>query len=647
MRNHQTSNIEPRARHLRRVNAGCAISNLLWRTGSLVLLATGITSQAQLIRAPQSDPLSQLMVTQPSIEIASNVVAVASFDPPVIRVGDLAIYRVTFNALEESITWPEDVPAPMQLEVRLSARGQVFQHAGNQLKPLTTINHHVRASATGLFTLPEFTVEVYGRPVTVPATRLEVVAATATGLPTAQRLVLQMSETNAYAGQPLAARVLMPGSISNVVQGLQNVKLNGDGFLVDQSVTRQSITTMPIGGRSAPVYVYETVLTPLVSGKVEVSAQGFTLGQRFNTPILIPGQASPMMPFGGPPQNVLLDSDPVTLNVRPLPRSGTLPGFTGVVGQFAMDPPLLGTNRVRLGDSVNLAVTFRGDGHLVRFVPPRPPVVRNWQISDAARGGALLVNRPGLPPPVPGSFVTFTYTLTPLTTAVQATPAIPFSYFDPKRGEYVDLTIPSLPVTVLPGVATTPETELAADSVPTEIEGPGEEEKLVLSGLAASPGRVAAGLVPLQQQGWFMGVQSLPVLGFAALWAWDRRRRYLEQHPDVVRRREARRALRRERRELERAFRAGDRLRYAKVAVRAMRVACAPHYPAEPRALVCRDVLESLPEAERAGRTGEVVRRFFGLVDESIFSATGAHGDGLLALRPELDQLLAKLEARL
>jgi len=618
---------------------------LIWVTVWICAAVVIGSAHAQLTRAPRLDPLNQLMVTQPSIEIASNVVAVSSFDPPVIRVGDKATYRVTFNALDESIAWPEELPAPPQLELRLSARGQVFQQIGNQLRPYTTINHHVRATNPGTFTIPEFRVDVYGRRITIPAARLEVVSQeAAVPPPPGQRLVLQISETNAYAGQPVAARILMPGSVSNLVQGLQSVKLNGDGILVDQSAVRQVFAPVLMGGRNVPAYVYETVFTPLVAGKLEIAAQGFTIGNRLAGPIILQGQVT--LP-GDPSQNVLLDSDPVTLSVRPLPRSGSLPGFTGVIGKFTNDPPLLSTNQLRLGDSVNLIVVFRGEGHLLRFVPPLPPVVRNWQVSDPAPGGVAVANRPPTPGLAPGSFVAFTYTLTPLTTAVQATPEIPFSFFDPARGAYVDLTIPSLPISVTPGVTTTLDAESVAEIVEVESAAAGEEKKLVLSALASSPGHFADSLVPLQQRGWFMVVQGLPVFGFAALWAWDRRRRYLEQHPDVVLRRRARRALRRERRELQKAIRAGDKLRYANVAVSAMRVACAPHYPAEPRALVCRDVLDSLEESERTGRTGEIVRRFFAVVDASVFSTTRGDGDGLLALQPELDRLLEKLEARL
>ena len=98
---------------------------------------------------------------------------------------------------------------------------------------------------------------------------------------------------------------------------------------------------------------------------------------------------------------------------------------------------------------------------------------------------------------------------------------------------------------------------------------------------------------------------------------------------------------------MRKAVRAGDPLRYANVAVSAMRVACAPHYPAEPRALVCRDVLDLIGETERDSRVGEVIRRFFAIADASVFSVTGPDGNGLLALQPELERVLEQLEARL
>jgi hypothetical protein len=173
------------------------------------------------------------------------------------------------------------------------------------------------------------------------------------------------------------------------------------------------------------------------------------------------------------------------------------------------------------------------------------------------------------------------------------------------------------------------------------------EKELALSGLAVSRGRSAASLVPPQQQAWFPFVQLAPAAAFFGLWSWDRRRRYLETHPEVVRRRRARRALRRHWRAVRRAARATDAPRFAAAAVSAMRVACAPHYPAEPRALVGGDVLPLLPETERAGRGGDTVRRFFAVTDATEFSTARPNAAELFRLQPDLERVLQQLEQKL
>jgi hypothetical protein len=239
--------------------------------------------------------------------------------------------------------------------------------------------------------------------------------------------------------------------------------------------------------------------------------------------------------------------------------------------------------------------------------------------------------------------VAFNYTLIPLTEAARATPLIPFSYFDPKVGAYVDLTIPSVPVTVKPGVVPGDISSL----LQAGSAGDEPEKELVLSDLAASRGRTASNLVPPQKQAWFPLVQLAPALVFFGIWSWDRRRRYLEAHTDIVLRRRARRALRRQRHVMQRAARAADAPRFATAAVNAMRVACAPHYPAEPRALVGGDVLPLLSESERSGRGGEVVRRFFAVTDATLFGTAAPNTADLLPLEPDVERILQELEQKL
>src|SRR5262249_31614742 len=95
---------------------------------------------------PQQDPLMQLMLAQPRMDITTNVTAVASFDPPVVRPGEQSIYRVTFNALEETIDWPKKLNAPPELQAEPGAHGQIIPMLGQSQIPFTSINTRIRAS---------------------------------------------------------------------------------------------------------------------------------------------------------------------------------------------------------------------------------------------------------------------------------------------------------------------------------------------------------------------------------------------------------------------------------------------------------------------------------------------------------------------
>src|SRR6187431_421196 len=104
------------------------------------LIATG---HAQPQAQPQSNPLMQLMLSQPPIDVNSPVVVSAAFDPPAVRPGQKAIYRITLNAIASNVRMPGKIPGPPQLDFRIGAQGQVLRAMGNSLQPLTAINYEV------------------------------------------------------------------------------------------------------------------------------------------------------------------------------------------------------------------------------------------------------------------------------------------------------------------------------------------------------------------------------------------------------------------------------------------------------------------------------------------------------------------------
>jgi hypothetical protein len=615
-----------------------------------VLIASALSLHAQVAAPPPQDPLITLMASQPKIAIPVVTKVTAAFDPPVVRPGEQAFLRVALNALEESVAWPTNLAGPSQLAIRPGAHMQMMQFTGTNMEPRTAFNYRVRPSSLGVFTVPEFVVKVDGKPVKVPAAQLEVMSEPPASVTPAALLMFGLPVTNLFVGQAVQARVVLPAGLG---QGLMQLQLSGHGLLTDQGTTRQHIEMVLRDGVNMPSFIYEMTFTPMLAGKLTVFAQGFTITRRMPSPVVTNG-APPVPPVQ--PQFTLIESDPVEVNVRPLPREGELPGFTGAIGSLAVGPPKLATNVLHVGDPVRLTVNVmnRGDGPLGRLVNPPPPQAPDWQVFVANDFSApqplppqqvVAPPRPGVPAQVGTveGVVTFNYTLIPLTESARATPPIPFSYFDPKAVRYVDLTIPSVAVTVKPG-AVPGDLATLMQTNPAVME---PEKELVLSGLAGSRGRTASSLVPPQQRAWFPLVQLAPAVAFFGLWRWDRRRRYLEKHPEIILRRRARRALHRQWRILRRAGRAADARGYAAAGVDAMRVACAPHYPAEPRALVGADVLPLLPEIERTGRAGEVVRRFFAVTDAVRFDTAPPSATELLSLQPELERVLQQLEQKL
>jgi hypothetical protein len=606
---------------------------VLWSCFLILLPASLMRAQTQP-QVPPSVIAQAVMQPQPPVDNSHllDVSATAEFDPPTVRVGDKALYRVTVTATGNSIPWPDIIAAPPELKFGLVVRGQLTQPDGVKFQPLTSFLYEVTPSKPGRFTVPSFVMPVGSPPVQIPAATLEAVDAGSAGGASPRRLRLELSDTNVFFGQPIRVRVMLPAKPGSQIEALRDVQFNGGGIFVDKLAVRQTATSVEMDGRPTPVFIYECAATPMAAGPVEISAQAFSVSlMGAGTVSITASGGSIQLNAATQVQNVLLVSDAVQLNVRPLPARGELPGFTGAIGKFTTDRSMLSTNRVRVGETLVLKYSINPGTNLVRFVPPETPRSREWQIIADNN----FVN--GYNPASANSF-TNSFTLIPLTDEATNTPAIPFSCFDPATAKYVDLTVPPLPLTV---VGAGLPVQLAARGDGSQSAAP-----LKLSGLMPSPGKTVDSLKPLQMRGWFICLQLAPVFGFVGLWQWDRRRRFLEAHPEIVRRRKAGRDLRREKSKLRKSVAAGDASAFVEHAANALKICCAPHFPAHPRALVCADVLSRLDNTDASGRAGETVRKIFAAADAQFAAAAQTKTD-CLSLRSDVESVLQKLEEKL
>lgn len=583
---------------------------------------------------PAWDPFDSMISSAASFDMDSPVEAHVELDPPVASVGERVVYRVVVTALDESLEIPDPLPGPNGLELHAGGRAQIYEvSGGRKLRPQTTVLFHVVPATKGTFEMPAFDVMAYGKPVKVPATNLVVLPAGAPGAGReAPRLTVELPQGEIFVGQTVRVQLILPDAGDGTVHGMSQAGISGD-FIFSEPfpiATRQG--AFQSGDKTMAAFVQEVTITPMRQGAQRLVAQANAIAIR-----PIPGQTNGAMQT----YQMLIDSDPFTLNVTPLPAEGKLPGFTGGVGEFQMEPPRLSTNAVRAGEPVTVTVFLRGEGNLGRLTPPPAPTDRAWQTFPP-------MNESGMPAGfMRGGITTFSYPLIPLSDQVKSTPPIPFSYFDPKQKVYVDLTIPSVPITVSPATESTAQASAMIDTNSPASDDPNREKEPVLAALAKTPGRAASGLKPVQQRWWFLVFQLAPTAALGGLWAWDRRRRHLEAHPEIVLKRRARRGLRRELRRARRAAAAQDAPGFVTGAINAFREACAPHGAANPEALVCADVLRELPAADQQGQSAEAVRRLFTAADAMRFGGAGKNGVHLLSLQPELERLLEQLKMRL
>jgi len=136
------------------------------------------------------------------------------------------------------------------------------------------------------------------------------------------RLIVELPPGEIYAGQTFKVRVSLLDPGDGTVQGISQPHVSGESIFsepISLAAATQSVTTARLIQPSLMMS-----LLPHARRPGAVGCQGHSLSTR-----MIPGQPGAFQSF-----NALVDSEPVMLTVKPLPKEGQLPGFTGAIGAF-------------------------------------------------------------------------------------------------------------------------------------------------------------------------------------------------------------------------------------------------------------------------------------------------------------------------
>jgi hypothetical protein len=156
-------------------------------------------------------------------------------------------------------------------------------------------------------------------------------------------------------------------------------------------------------------------------------------------------------PFFGNVQNVKqqLHSEPVKINVLPLPSENIPDGFGGAVGKYSMES-WLDKKEVKAGEAVTLKIKLTGTGNLKLLEAPVidvSPDIEKYdpKITDNLSNDNNVIS---------GSR-TFEYLLIPRNAGEQKIASVPFSYFDPESKSYKSFHTPEFVLTVGKGLGFT------------------------------------------------------------------------------------------------------------------------------------------------------------------------------------------------
>lgn len=574
---------------------------------------------------PPGNPLDP--IGQPG-RIGGPTSATASFEPAVLRLMRFGEYVVTFLGGNAGIEVPEPLPAPEGLILDLTNKIPGSAVVNGQRIATMTFRYSVTAARPGTFLVPSFTATVAGQPVQVPAAQVVVQQPGADDLPYQPvKAVLDLAEGEYFVGQMLPARLLVFDTPDETVQAVANVtKPAGDFLFQSQSGSRRE--RIKWQGKEASALVTPLRLTPIKPGETDVSLQAIVFVNKLNAI----GRSS------GNTAQAMLDTMPVRVRVRALPTEGRKPGFTGAIGKFTLGQPTLSAAEAIVGDPITLSVTLMGEGNLEAIGAPVLEGGEAWQSFTPT----MAVERDVF---TGRGTKTITYTLIPRTTDTRAVPTIPFSYFDPERKEFIDLSIPPQPVAVKP--SGTPPAPAAAAATPApqatpEPTAPKAAEP-ILTGLAEQPGQWRRSPSPIAWSRWFWVGQTVPAIVLLGMWLWRRRVDFLAAHPEIVRRRAARIAAKRHLQIARSAARRSDEDAFINASIDALRAATAPLDTTEAQAIVMEDVLTKLPRENHADKA---VRELFHCGHAKDFSGHRSALEGVFELLPHVEKTVALIERR-
>ena len=457
----------------------------------------------------------------------------ATLKPATVNLGKSA--TLTLVCEGGIATTVEQTAAARNLALSFVDSTKSIDIVGRVTRESATFTYQVTPRVAGRFAVPAFKAMVGNREIRSDAIILTVLDTDGNNTPkniakTPPPALLRVltPATKVYVGQ------VFPVSMELLAQGLRQSHLPVPQLVTDsirftriRPEYRQASARSLNGVLYQNVFLFETGAVAMKPGKLNLI---------FELDVIVMDYRQDVF---GRQRKLHLTSDPIPIEVLPLPATGKPEQFTGAVGQYQMTTTVE-PNRAKIGDPMELRISLAGSGALDNTPVPEPASWNGFKTHPATSEIEYTDLRHL------SSRKQFKRMIIPTDSKLTHVPALQFSYFDPVTEQYVTLTTPPTPVEI---TASTPPNPRGDPPAPDGLAP--TDDTLAIQTIRHAPGRLAQLQPPLITRTWFLAIPGVSLLAFLVAFGWRQRVEYYEAHPEAVRRHHVRRLTRNTLRQLQ------------------------------------------------------------------------------------------------
>jgi hypothetical protein len=383
---------------------------------------------------------------------AENVSLSSEVNKKTVALDDNIVLTVTVSGDAKDIPQP-NIPQIDGFTIYSSGRSQNISIINGKVSSSLTYNYVLNPKSIGKYSIGAITVNYKGQNYSTQPIQVEVTTAgtqstlsqnSGTGTANTSNaksvfVTTSVDKNNVYVNEPITLTFRFYSRV-NLLSNPGYSPPSLVGFFAEDLPPQKNFVEA-YKGVNYRVSEIKTALFPASSGKytigpaqVECNIQDFSNDDADDF----------FSGFFAQGKSVRLQSDPIIINVKPLPDSGKPNSFNSSVGNYSMNVSVDKKN-IELGDVIDLIIEIKGEGNIKSISEPILKDISNFKKYDTI--ASLNISKDGYK--VRGSKV-FKIVLMPKVSGKLSLPNVEFSFFDINTKTYKKLYSPQITVNVKP-----------------------------------------------------------------------------------------------------------------------------------------------------------------------------------------------------